>query len=124
MKNPLPNQAGQVADNWRCPASKIVLIYLLVGGMWILFSDMLLRWITTDANLTERIAIFKGLFFVVATGGMLFLLIRKWFARVSQSDAELQASEERYQQLAVHSPDAIYLHEKERVTFALSLIHI
>ena len=118
MKNPLPNQAGREADSWRCPASKIVLIYLLVGGMWILFSDMLLRWITADADLTERIAIFKGLFFVVATGGMLFLLIRKWFARVGQSDAKLQASEERYQQLAVHSPDAIYLHEKERVTFA------
>ena len=118
MKNPLPNQAGREAANWRSPASKIVLIYVLVGGMWILFSDMLLRWITADADLTERIAIFKGLFFVVATGGMLFLLIRKWFARVGQSDAKLQASEERYQQLAVHSPDAIYLHEKEHVTFA------
>lgn len=102
MKNPSANQAGREGGNWRCPASKIVLIYLLVGGMWILFSDMLLRWITSDADLTEKIGIYKGLFFVAATGGMLFFLIRKWFSRLGQSGAELQASEERYRSLFVN----------------------
>ena len=104
--------------NWRSPAVKIVSIYLVFAGLWILTSDAALRQLTSDPDRTEFWSMIKGWVFVVVTGGLLFGLIQGWFSRLRKSEAKWRVSEERYRSLVTCSPDAMYLHAEDCVTFA------
>ncbi|MDP4210419.1 MAG: HAMP domain-containing sensor histidine kinase [Bacteroidota bacterium] len=56
---------------------RIPLIYIFLGAMWILFSDRLMVKIWQDAHMRNLVSIYKGWFFVLVTGGLLYLLIKK-----------------------------------------------
>ena len=56
---------------------KITLIYVLIGAAWILFSDNLLYSITKDPYQINTISIYKGWFYVLITGLLLFLLVKR-----------------------------------------------
>jgi signal transduction histidine kinase len=56
---------------------RITLIYLIVGALWILFSDRLLAALTDDPAVLTRLGTFKGWFYVLATAGLLYLLMRR-----------------------------------------------
>lgn len=56
---------------------KIVIIYVLVGALWILFSDRLTGLISTSAEMQTRISMFKGWGYVLVTGIMLYFLIQR-----------------------------------------------
>lgn len=71
-------------------ALKAPLIYLLIGGGWIYFSDALLGlWISDPAQL-QRLQTFKGWFFVLTTGLLLYLLIRHHLRSLAASQAGLE----------------------------------
>jgi len=57
-------------------ALKITLIYLLIGFVWILFTDQLLNNLGTSADFQNTIQTYKGWFFVAATSLFLFFLVR------------------------------------------------
>ena len=57
-------------------ALKIVLIYILVGGLWILLSDRIVEALVSDKRTLTDVNTAKGWFFIVATGWMLYALIR------------------------------------------------
>ena len=46
---------------------KIVGLYLLIGGLWILFSDRLAAQITSDPVLLTKICLYQGWGFVFVT---------------------------------------------------------
>jgi PAS domain S-box-containing protein len=77
----------------------IIAIYVLVGGMWIFFSDRVLYEVVKNAELLTRLQTFKGWFFVMATAGMLYLLIQRNLRAVHRSRQALRESEERYRSL-------------------------
>lgn len=56
---------------------KIVIIYVLVGALWILFSDRLTALISTSGEMQTRISMFKGWGYVLVTGVMLYFLIHR-----------------------------------------------
>jgi len=56
---------------------KIALIYIIIGALWILFSDRLLLKFTKDLQQNNIISIYKGWFYVLVTGGLLYLLVKK-----------------------------------------------
>lgn len=56
---------------------KISLIYIVLGAVWILFSDNLLLSITKDPHQINILSIYKGWFYVLITGILLFLLVRR-----------------------------------------------
>jgi signal transduction histidine kinase len=78
----------------RLSPSRITAIYLVTGALWILFSDQLLATLTDDPSLLTRLETFKGWFYVLATAGLLYVLIR-------HADAQLERRvEERTHELS------------------------
>ena len=57
---------------------KIVLIYLVFGGIWMLFSDAILHKITTDERLYSIITAAIGFAFVLVTAGLLYFLVNNF----------------------------------------------
>lgn len=56
---------------------KITIIYIIIGALWILFSDKMLLYVTNDPQQISIISIYKGWFYVLITGILLFYLIRR-----------------------------------------------
>lgn len=71
-------------------ALKVPLIYVLIGGGWIFFSDSLLGWLTRDPDQLQRLQTFKGWFFVFTTALLLYLLIRQHLRSLAASQAGLE----------------------------------
>ncbi|NJK98498.1 MAG: hypothetical protein HC905_29480 [Bacteroidales bacterium] len=69
---------------------KIPLIYVVLGALWILYSDKAMRILITDADLIKKVEVFKGWFYVFVTGILLFLLIRKELSKRNQILRELE----------------------------------
>lgn len=68
----LRRQTRRISNNpW-----KPVLGYLVFGILWIYFSDMILGILVQDQELYEMIQTFKGIFYVLITGGLIYMLIR------------------------------------------------
>lgn len=59
------------------PEIRITIIYLVIGFMWILFSGNIVYGFTAESEVIVTLERFKGWFFVIVTGGLLFLLIRR-----------------------------------------------
>lgn len=55
---------------------KPILAYVLVGFLWIVFSDVLLASVVNDYNVYMKLQSYKGGFYVIVTAIMLFFLIR------------------------------------------------
>jgi PAS domain S-box-containing protein len=66
---------------------KIAAIYVLVGGLWILFSDKLLSLLVNNPDTLTQIQTFKGWFYVIATGWMLYALINRGVSAIEPSQA-------------------------------------
>jgi signal transduction histidine kinase len=71
---------------------KITAIYAVMGGLWILFSDQLLAALVSDPATITRLGMLKGWFYVIATAGLLYVLIRR-------ADEAQRASEQRHLQM-------------------------
>ena len=46
-------------------SAKIILIYILIGSMWIIFSDRILINVVGNIRLYQRMQTFKGWFYVI-----------------------------------------------------------
>ena len=84
-------------------ALKLTLIYVIVAGVWILFSDKFVRMFVHDPDARTWISIFKGWAFVLVTGGLLHLTVRRllknWEREAEQhqqTEDALRRSNERY----------------------------
>lgn len=54
---------------------KISLIYLILGFMWIFYSDNIIsKYMTSDINALKNLQTFKGLFYVLFTAAILYLM--------------------------------------------------
>jgi len=87
---------------WR--SLRIVLIYALVGALWILLSDRLLFALTNDSATLTNVAVLKGLLYVAATAGMLYWLIHRDLDAVRLAEDALRESEEHYRTLFETTP--------------------
>lgn len=71
-------------------ALKVPLIYLLISGCWIYFSDALLGLLVAEPAQLQRLQTFKGWFFVLTTALLLYLLIRQHLRSLAASQAGLE----------------------------------
>lgn len=55
---------------------KVALLYILLGALWIIFSDKIVHSFSDDVVTLTQLQTLKGWFYVVMTGGMAFFLIR------------------------------------------------
>lgn len=85
----------------------VVSIYALFGCMWIYFSDTVLNLLVKDSGFMTKIAIYKGLLFVITTSLLLFFLLAKLTQKNNQSHDALRESEEKYRILVENQTDLI-----------------
>lgn len=71
----------------------IALIYLAVGALWIFFTDRLLVWMHLDAERMQRLQGIKGGLFVLGSGAVLYVLLRRYERRDSAAMAALIESQ-------------------------------
>ena len=107
----------------------IVVPYLVLAGLWILFSDLALHALVEDDDLRQRASMLKGWFFVVVTGALLALLIHRLLRRIddrhrneraahAEAVAARQARDEEAAQLRTlldTLPDLIWLKNPEGI---------
>jgi signal transduction histidine kinase len=68
---------------------KISTLYIIIGALWILFSDNLVLKFTQDPKEINTISIYKGWFYVLITGMLLFILIKKEIRKRNNLYSEL-----------------------------------
>ncbi len=75
-------------------SSRITLIYLIVGGLWITLSDRVVAWVVTDPASITWLQTVKGWGYILMTGLLLFVLVRRDVARLEQAQQSLEQSYE------------------------------
>lgn len=68
----------------------VALAYFTVSGLWALFSDKLFAVLLDQPELADRTASINHWFFIAASTGMLYWLLRYWDAAVSASQESLR----------------------------------
>lgn len=76
IKKKINSLKSQFAGSPRFEALRFVAIYILVGVIWILWSDKLLEALVDDIELFTRLQIIKGWFYVIASGGLFFFILK------------------------------------------------
>lgn len=74
----------------RLGSIKISGIYLLIGILWIAFSDKVAQRIATDPSTLTTISIYKGWGFMVVTAFLLYWLIQRYTTKVSENETKLR----------------------------------
>jgi PAS domain S-box-containing protein len=83
--------------------------YAFFSGLWIFFSDRLLFFLVRDPHRLNQLQTYKGLFFVVLSTFLIFILLRIEMNRRQRIEATLKESEEKYLKIFRASPDSIAL---------------
>jgi PAS domain S-box-containing protein len=90
-------------------ALRITLIYVVIGGLWILGTDWLAGVLAAGSPAREaQIQTYKGFFYVAITALSLFLLLRGELARRNEIERSLRVSVQRYRQAVENSPNPIF----------------
>jgi two-component system, cell cycle sensor histidine kinase and response regulator CckA len=87
---------GQRPLEMKKPAVTIVTIYLVLGAVWILFSDHLLNMMVHDTVVMGRAQTLKGWFYIGVTGWLLYVLINRGVRRIAFSTRAFSDSEHRF----------------------------
>jgi len=74
------------------PQTRIVLIYLVVGVLWIYFSDRLIALSLSSPDAITRAQSMKGWLFILITSVMLYLLVQEHFRAMKKKHRELTES--------------------------------
>lgn len=97
-------------------AGKIAVVYVVIGALWVIFSDRLsLIMAQNDMDVFVFFQRYKGWFFILITGILIYLLVYQRAARLVESaeelrikESQLQKSNQHYQSLFNHNPDAVF----------------
>lgn len=108
MKKPFTEQGGHRPE---LGSLGIALLYLLVGGLWILVSDTLTdNLVGYDQERLTQVSIYKGLGYVLVTGILLYLLMRA-------NTRSLRKANENYLLLANNISDVIWVIDLDAARF-------
>jgi PAS domain S-box-containing protein len=86
----------------------IMILYMFFGSLWVVGTDQLLGYYDGKTWYEVAPQSIKGLAFIVVTGLLLFLTLRRSFDRRQRAELALQHSYERFEMTARVSTDAIY----------------
>lgn len=111
--------------NPRFESLKIIIIYMIIGGLWILLSDKVLDVFINDTNIFKQVQLYKGWFYVVVTGVIFYFIINskmmlfkvaidkilEVYDEVSSANKELMVMEEEL----IHQYDELERHRNELI---------
>ncbi|RIW33245.1 PAS domain S-box protein [Bacillus salacetis] len=97
-------------------AGKIAIVYVIIGALWVIFSDRLsLALAHNDMRVFMFFQQYKGWFFILMTGIVIYALIYKRASKLVDSaerlrskENQLQKSNQHYQSLFNNNPDAVF----------------
>lgn len=92
----------------RWPAVKIAGGYLIVGVLWILFSDQVLLGMFEERELLSRAQTYKGWLYVAITAILVFALVSRYAARIRFSHDILRENRRRLTTLLSNLPGMAY----------------
>jgi signal transduction histidine kinase len=73
---------------------KFLIIYLIIGGLWILLTDLLAVSIFSDTHLLTHFQTYKGLFYVAVTAVIFFLIIRSYLKKLRKAEEKIRESDQ------------------------------
>jgi len=76
-------------------ATRISIIYVLLGGTWILFSDKLMFLLFSDNHTLRLVSNYKGWFYVLLTGVLLFALVKGELKKRNAIDEQLKTARDK-----------------------------
>lgn len=94
-------------------ALRIALFYLALAAVWILASDTLMAWLIPNEEQRLQMSMAKGLFYVLVTALVLFLMVRAQMDKLDGERARVQAAHDEILQQDVELRAA--LAEKQRL---------
>lgn len=62
--------------------------YIIIGGLWILFSDLVLYSFFDDANLLSKAQTYKGWFYVLVTAVFFYFVLKKHLDKLRTAEQE------------------------------------
>ncbi|MGM0445383.1 MAG: HD-GYP domain-containing protein [Bacillota bacterium] len=74
--------------------NKFIIIYIILGSLWIYFSDELLTMLFYQNDIIMRLQTYKGLLYVLITGLIFYLLLKKYFSHLRETKDELKKKNE------------------------------
>lgn len=72
---------------------KFLLVYLLIGGLWILFSDRFVQSLITDINILTTVQTYKGWFYVIMTGLLFYVYLNRYLLKIRKAEMKAKKSE-------------------------------
>ena len=96
---------------------RIVLPYIILGCLWIFFSDSLMG-LASDPHDMMMISNIKGWAYVAITAALLWALVYSRVKQVRAGQSELADSEARFRLLVEGAPDAVFVRMDNRVVYA------
>jgi signal transduction histidine kinase/CheY-like chemotaxis protein len=72
---------------------KFLVLYLIIGGLWILFSDRLLESLISDVKIISQLQTYKGWFYVLVTGVFFYSVLKKHLIKVRKAEEEAKESD-------------------------------
>jgi signal transduction histidine kinase len=76
-------------------ATRITIIYVLLGSLWILFSDKLMFILFEDKHSLNLVSTYKGWFYVLLTGWLLFSLVKRELKKRNAIEEQLVVAKEK-----------------------------
>jgi signal transduction histidine kinase/ActR/RegA family two-component response regulator len=65
---------------------RIIAGYIIIGGIWIVFSDKILNYFVRDPDILTRIQTLKGWFYVVVTAILFYSLLKSHLAKIRNAE--------------------------------------
>ncbi len=85
----------------RSLAGRVAVIYIIIGGLWILLSDQIVALLIKDPTGLTIIQTYKGWFFILITGLILFYYL-------SRQNNKIIASQEDFSNIFDQAPEGIF----------------
>ena len=87
---------------------RITTLYVSTAALWILLSDRALLALGLSSEMLSGLHTAKGLLFILVTGGVLFVALRRSFGRLTQTLEALGDSQLRYRELVEATSDWVW----------------
>ncbi len=94
-------------------ALKITLVYIVIGSLWILLSDLALQQLVGLETLTQWQTI-KGWFYIIATGILLYFAIQHSEKSLLKKSNELLTNEKKFREAVDHINALFIIYDSER----------
>ncbi|MBN2002825.1 MAG: GAF domain-containing sensor histidine kinase [Anaerolineae bacterium] len=83
---------------WKLTPLRIILVYVIAGGVWMLFSDELLNALVRNQKQLVHLEILINWLYILGTAGVLYLLIRQNLMTVQRTTEAMLKSEAQFRE--------------------------